>query len=309
MLRTTGWIRIALVLGIYLAVVFFSWDFVKQTDLQAVRQSTMIWQWLLAATLVELANRFLFAVAWVLLLAALVPRKFLQLRKLFGIFAMSWIARYLPGSGTWMLARVLLADNTGVRRRDLGVATATEAMIQIATLTLLGSVVMSAGGLLPSSIELDQWVLWAIVLGASLSLYPKFLSATSRTVARLLRRPKIAIKQPIPALRILQVALVFLATSVLSSCGVFFTALAIAPELGPHWLQVVFVATLSSLASILAFFAPAGLGVREAVLIFGLAPITGGSTAVLVAVLHRGMSLVWDLVFLLLTRMSNSDQK
>ena len=309
MLRTTGWIRIALVLGIFLAVVIFSWDFLKQTDLQALLRSKPIWQWLLAATLVELANRFLFAVAWVLLLAALIPREFLQLRKLFGIFAMSWIARYLPGSGTWMVARVLLADNTGVRRRDLSVATATEAMIQFATLTLLGSVVMSAGGLLPSWIELDPWVLWAIVLVALLALYPNFISAASRALSQVLRRPSIAIEQPIPALRILQVALVFLATSVLSSCGVFFTALAIAPDLGPHWLQVVFVATLSSLASILAFFAPAGLGVREAVLIFGLAPITGGSTAVLVAVLHRGMSLVWDLVFLLITRVSNSDQK
>jgi uncharacterized membrane protein YbhN (UPF0104 family) len=42
--------------------------------------------------------------------------------------------------------------------------------------------------------------------------------------------------------------------------------------------------------------APGGLGVRESAITLGLAPILGGSTGLAVALLHRGVSVLGDVI-------------
>ncbi|HEY8943084.1 MAG TPA: hypothetical protein VIM73_02430, partial [Polyangiaceae bacterium] len=59
-------------------------------------------------------------------------------------------------------------------------------------------------------------------------------------------------------------------------------------------LSVVAFVPLANVLGFMALAAPAGVGVREAVLIYGLAPVLGGPGALAFAVLSRVLSLISD---------------
>ena len=73
------------------------------------------------------------------------------------------------------------------------------------------------------------------------------------------------------------------------------------PHSGPTLLYVISLLAAANVAGILAFFAPAGLGVREAVLVAGLAPYLSAGDALGIAAILRVLTLLADLIFVSLT--------
>ncbi|MBN2196416.1 MAG: flippase-like domain-containing protein [Polyangiaceae bacterium] len=65
---------------------------------------------------------------------------------------------------------------------------------------------------------------------------------------------------------------------------------------------------LGSVLGFLAAFAPAGLGIREAVFAAGLAPVIGSAPAVAAAILSRALSITADVVAWALARMARGIQ-
>ena len=81
----------------------------------------------------------------------------------------------------------------------------------------------------------------------------------------------------------------------LSSLAIYFCVLSFSVQIGFN--QVLLITTLSFLAGIAAFFMPAGIGAREAVLVFMLAPYCSTVTAVTIASVHRLITIALDLSF------------
>ena len=81
----------------------------------------------------------------------------------------------------------------------------------------------------------------------------------------------------------------------LSSLAVYFCVLSFSVNIG--FDQVLLFTTLSFLAGFAVLFLPAGIGAREAVLVFLLAPYCGTVTALTIASVHRLITIVLDLSF------------
>ena len=85
--------------------------------------------------------------------------------------------------------------------------------------------------------------------------------------------------------------MLFVVSSLLSGLALYFVALSVAPELGISDLMFVLAASnLASAVSMVAVFAPAGVGVREAIQIAALLFVMSPEQAVAATLLMRLLS-------------------
>ena len=94
-------------------------------------------------------------------------------------------------------------------------------------------------------------------------------------------------------LTLLLIALRFL----ILGLGVWCIARAMGPLSVLHWPWMVSVAVCASIIGFLAFFAPAGIGVREGIYLLLLGDVLGQSMAALLAVVLRLIQTVLELLY------------
>ena len=95
----------------------------------------------------------------------------------------------------------------------------------------------------------------------------------------------------------------YTAGTVLSSLSLFFIAKAVYPDLGyDQILFVMGVGTLSGAISMLAVFAPGGIGVREGIQLVLLSLIMPTEIALIITVVTRLWSVAVDLLFFAISR-------
>ena len=223
-------------------------------------------------------------------------------------FARSWLARYLPGKVWAYGARMVYTDSDVTPRRIVSSSLVDEFAFVVGSATALG---------------LGLWV-WAAagpavgasVLAAGLAAVVIAVSRLDQLVALVLRFMARAI--PVrwrnaaeemqraaddPGLGLKSSALFttgYLLTNFLLS-GAFVLMVTSLSDIA--WDDFTILAAGYSLAAVLgivAFFAPAGLGVREGVLVGFLTPVVGGPVAASLVVLVRLVTVVSDVAFLAL---------
>ena len=92
-------------------------------------------------------------------------------------------------------------------------------------------------------------------------------------------------------------------SSIISGLAFYFVALAVSPELSVNELLFVLAASnLASAVSMVAVFAPAGVGVREAIQIAALLFVMSPEQALAATLLMRLLSILWDGLFLGITK-------
>ena len=82
----------------------------------------------------------------------------------------------------------------------------------------------------------------------------------------------------------------------LSACGFIFFARAFVPFAPAEAPTLIASFALAQVTGLLAVFAPAGLGVRENVLLFGLSPIVGAGPAIVVTLSCRLWQTALELI-------------
>jgi glycosyltransferase 2 family protein len=203
----------------------------------------------------------------------------------------SQMARYTPGKVGLAVVRIAGAEAVGVSRRLMGSALFFEVISWCATGVLVGGAVLfSLSGVLGVSEQVAQGAsLLALgslfVLGLLVSLdrtrYPGRLQVLWSEGDGPL------VPWLVPVLHTLH----FLIWVV---CGAL-VSLAVGAS-----FQVAFMAggllCVAIVAGFLAFLAPAGAGVREAILAAGLTPLLGPTTSVAVGLLARAASLLSDVL-------------
>jgi uncharacterized membrane protein YbhN (UPF0104 family) len=153
----------------------------------------------------------------------------------------------------------------------------------------------------PSIEALGWWVIPALVLAALIglvSVYPPIFNRVLKLGYRRVRSADIDAESLPNVATIARGLVAFSVTSLLSGMQVFCIASAIDPQLSlTNLFFVIGVSNLFSAASMLAVFAPAGLGVQELMAIF-LAFVISPAAAALTVVLLRLFSIVMDVLFL-----------
>lgn len=205
------------------------------------------------------------------------------------IFFIGQLTKYVPGSVWPVLAQMELAADRGVPR-DRSVLSA---LLSYATMTCTGAVVavvtlpFAAGG----SFGHYFWVLFAIPLAAVL-LSPPVLNRLFALLLRVLRRPPL---EHVLSIRGLSLTMSWALAG--WACNGFMTYILLR-QLAGHSSGALLASVggyaLSWVAGFVAVFAPAGAGVREAVMVAALSSRTTAATALTIALVTRALAVLSD---------------
>lgn len=232
---------------------------------------------------------------WRVLMADLGSR--LHIAPASGVFFVGQLGKYLPGSVWSVVVQADMAHKLGIPRRR----TAVVGLITIALSALCGMV----AGLpaLPALVtrgeaQLPWWFLVLVIGGLLVGLWPPVLNRAISTLFRLLRREPLEhdLSLPAVALSTMWFTLSWLAGG--ASIWVMATSLAQEGTDARH-LAVVSISgyLLAAGIGMFSFVVPAGVGVRDGVLVLLLAtsmPIVAATAVVVVA---RFYSVVADVAW------------
>jgi uncharacterized membrane protein YbhN (UPF0104 family) len=275
--------RVAIVIAVVVAVAYSAaneWGAVSKT----IR--SLSWQSLVIAISAVVAGMFSTVKVWQHLLAALGTN--LAYRRAVQINLVGQLGKYLPGSVWSFLLQVELG-----RRYQVPRARAMVTLILSAGLAIATALTVSVFAVEPL---LGKWgnAAWLLALGplALLMLVPRVLTWISNNLLRLMRRPKL--DQPI-VVRHLPWALGW---SIFSWLLFGVSIWGLVSSLGElsfrNYLLVTGVFALAMAAGFVAFVLPSGVGVREAVIVAGLAPLLPTGPALAFALASRLIFTVAD---------------
>lgn len=206
------------------------------------------------------------------------------------VYMDSQMARYTPGKVALPAVRIAGAESLGVEPRVMAATLAGELLSWLGAGTLIGATVI--GLLLPKQQFSMELVLAARLsaVGALLGLALLVLVDRKRLPDALLKLVGASGQGPLLPLSVPLLHLAHFLTWTL--CGALLSR-----AVGADWLSGFLTGGLlcaGIVIGFLAFLAPAGAGVREAVLVVGVSPLIGTSAAVAVGILARMVSLVSD---------------
>jgi uncharacterized membrane protein YbhN (UPF0104 family) len=305
--RTKVVLKRAIPIVFYTLLVGFLAYYITTIDWSVLTGIDVNWWLVAAATLVSLSFRYWGVMIWFFLLKRLgatgLRGRYLSLTF---IYAKSWLGRYIPGAATWIVGKVYFASQHGVSRGRLAVSGLLEGALQIvATLGLAIGVL-----LIDSRTQgFGPWftVLLVVALAACVAaIVPQVFEFLLNIALRIFRRPKVDRAIMPSGSTIVWSALMYLGGSVIAGVSYYLISAALYPAIEPA--DVIFIVGATSLASavsMLAVFAPGGLGVREGVLALLLVLVVPAEIALVIVVVTRIWSVAVDGVFFVVAGASN----
>ncbi len=247
------------------------------------------WLTLLGSLVAVLAGLAATMQIWRVLLAALGSP--LTVRTAGRIFFIGQLGKYVPGSMWPVVVQMELAQSAKVPRSR----TATAAI-----LTLVASV---CAGLLAALVCLPflpadgtagmRWFFLAVpVLLAA--LHPRVVNAVVGSLLRLARRPPLP--HPLSATAVLAAMGWAVASWLLLGLHLWLLAIGLGASIGPALALAVGGFAFAWAAGFLIFFAPAGAGVREVLLLAVLTPVLSRGDATAAALVSRVLMTAGDLI-------------
>lgn len=291
-LRSSPWVRLAL----FLVVCVCAGLALRANWEQARDAAAVLPLWVLpAAVLAGMAGLTAQMLAWRALLAGMGSP--LPLRTAARVMFVGQLGKYLPGSVWAFVAQVELARDWNVPRTRGAAATLLAVGVTVAT-----GLAVAAVALPLSSAEAARRWWWALALAPLLlaALHPRVVGWGIRLAARPFARfREVAEAGPLDVRGRSMAATVgwTLVAWVPLGLHVWLLTWAVGGEalrsLGP----AVGAYALAWTLGLLVVFAPAGLGVREAVLVVALSPVVDAGAALVVAVLSRLVMTVADVAW------------
>jgi len=282
----------------YAALLVGAFFYLRNIHWSEVHFDQLNWWWVGLAAGLALVQRYWYSFIWMFLLKRL-GAKIAHLRlELAAVYAKSWLGRYIPGGVTWILGKIYFANKLGVSATKLGVSSFLEGVLQIISI-LISAVILLAFD--PNIQAIGWWVIPALILAALIgliSVYPAVFNRVLQFGYRKMRKTDIETESLPDVATIARGLVAFSVTSVLSGLQVFCIAAAITPAMTlDHVFFVIGISNFFSAASMLAVFAPAGLGIQEMMAVF-LAFVISPAAAALTVVLLRLFSIIMDVLFL-----------
>jgi glycosyltransferase 2 family protein len=250
------------------------------------------WPALAAAMAVQSVAMVVWAWAFYLLLSRLArpPRATTT-------FAVAWVSRlgrYVPGKVASVLGAAWLMRSRGVGLASVLGASVLQQSLWV-VLGLLSALPLTLWEPVRRAFPL-AWLGCAIVgVVGILCLHPRVFLALANRLLKRLRIEPLAMTQGVRLYAAPAVAV--LTGTVLAGVSLWLTALALVP-IGADLLPLcIATGALSAVMGYLALFAPAGLGVREGILLVILTPILGPGPAAMTTLLVRITQTLTEVAF------------
>lgn len=215
----------------------------------------------------------------------------------FRISAMAWMGRYIPGKVWSVAGKAYLSARDKQLVPTIGMAVVVEVLwFQIGGILIAGTMlVASKSAFIQGS---NQFILTGLLIAGIAACHPGIFFRAANFVLELLHRPKLERK---PRYRVMLLVMAGnMATFLLWATGFFILA---GSFYDAGFSQFPVIAGVFAAAWVLGFFmllVPAGIGVRESILAFGLSGLLPSDAAVISLVLTSRilMTLIELLCFL-----------
>lgn len=279
-------VRIGFLVLVLVAAVY--WVYRKRHEMADALSRVSFWP-VLGAIALSAAGAWSGVPAWRSLLAGLgSPLTLAQSQR---VFLLGQLGKYIPG-GVWsVVAQATMARDYQVPRTRSATASLMSILLSVVTAATLGGILLATSG---RAVLGAYW--WAVLLFLPLLVlvHPGMLVAVGRLAARVTKRDIVIDR--IPERRLLQATGWLTAGQVLNGLQLYVLAASIAPT-APPLLLAIGLLGFASAAGLVIVFAPAGAGIREVILVFGLTPYMTAGEALLVVLLSRLVMTVVDFLW------------
>lgn len=291
------WVFYGLLL-VFLVLYLRSIDYSKLADI------SISWPFVLIATAFALAFRYWGAYIWVVLLRSLGAANVRLNRTLIYIYAKSWLGRYIPGTAPWILGKIYFASQQGISKNKLAVSSLLEGALQIIVQFLFALALLAFDPRLDIISGQIKLLILVAIVGCVVALVPAVFNKLVGSAYQLIKKKPFAREHYASGRTIGKGFTLYIVGALLSSLSLFFIAKAVYPALGyDQLLFVMGVGTLSGAVSMVAIFAPSGIGVREGIQLALLSLIMPTEYALVITVVTRVWSVGVDIVFFILSNL------
>lgn len=292
------WLRRSIPITFYGLFVVFLYLYLRSVDLSKLQHLDISLVYLLVASVLALAARFWGACIWFMILRNLGANIARAKIQLVYVYAKSWMGRYIPGTAPWILGKIYFASQHGISRNKLAVSSLLEGGLQIVVTMVLAFLLFIFDKRLDVINGSIKIAMTAVILAGVISLIPAIFNTILGLAYRILRKKMLADEHLATNKTVLTASALYVIYTVISGLSLFFIAKAVYPALAYHNLPfVVGVTSLAASVSMLALFAPSGLGVREGIQLILLDIIMPRELALVITVVSRLWSVVVDLTF------------
>jgi hypothetical protein len=290
--------RAVVSVALWIAIVYFFVLVLRQVDWHAVASHRLNVPLALLVLAIGTASRFLLPVVWATVLSSL-EGKPMRPRVLLWPYAESWMARYLPGKVAFIGTRVLAANRYGYSMVNAIISGGVEVVMQIVFVTMLSVLLLGLGVRSTLPFNVLPVVALAVALGLLISppvlrrlvdLYLHFQNTTDASVSYLSWSA------------ISRAALVLSTMYVVQSTYSILLAQSLGMTVEGHRLVFLGAIFVSTIAGIVAFFAPGGIGVRELVFVQLLQVWFPKDQLVSFAIFWRLAETLMDLLFVMIAK-------
>lgn len=288
--------KIALAAVFYALLVVFLARYLRGTDWGQLGRLEFSPWYLLAAVPLSVASRMLQPVAWRILIRSYGdhPPPYAQITR---VYATSWLGRYIPGKVAGIGAKVLFGREYGMRASTLAATSVAEAALQLTTALALAFVLIALWG--DALVLSDDVRLLALIAlsGLVTLLAPPVFNRVTHWARGLMKVAPGDVGR-VSLVTLLSAGAVYVLIHAMSGPPIYFVLKSMYPAVAASLMPeltaaVLFAGTLGTFA----IFTPAGLGVREGILIVLLGVLIPRSVAVAGVLVLRLWSIAMDLLY------------
>ena len=291
----------ALTFCFYVLVVVFVFLYFKDIEWDVLLKVEFNWGMQLGSFLLRMAGLVILPPAWGVLLKSFGDR--LSSKKLYSIYAQSWIGRYIPGKVAWLGGKIYFAVEEGVDKGTAIISSFLDSMLQVIASLLVAAIFFIIVGPLPNMDGNHVLLTYGITVALLICLIPAVFNRVVGLVHRVLKKKSIPTKYHMGGKDIVKSTAIVTVGKVLSGVAVSLLAVAVYPQL--TFSEFIFVIAVNSSATaigMVALFAPAGLGVKEGLQMVMLSAVLPREMVLVVITMASLQSIVVDVVFYLAAR-------
>lgn len=283
----------------YALLIVFLVLYLRSVDFSKLAHLRLNWWYLVLASVLGLLKNYLGTFTWFVILRSLGARDLHLQKPLIYVYAKAWMGRYIPGTAPWILGKIYFASQHGVSKQKLAVSSLLEGGLQIVTMLVFSLALLAFDKRLDVLGGGFKALMLAVAVAGMITVAPPIYNRIVGLAYKALRKKTIDPENRATNRTILQGASLYLVDALINGLSLFFIAKAVDPSLAYH--NIVFAmgaASLAGAASMLAIFAPSGLGVREGIQLVLFSLIMPRELALAVTIVTRLWSVGIDFAFL-----------
>jgi hypothetical protein len=292
-------------LSFFVLIIIFLYIYLKSIDYSKLSELTLNFPLLLLSTLIAISFRYWGVFIWRVILIQLGSTSLPHFSILSTTYSKAWMGRYIPGTITWIAAKIYLANALGISKSRLTVSSLLEGVVQIVALMVVSMFLLGLDSRLNVISDTIKLALICIAILCLIILNPMIFNALIRKAYLIIKK-----QEPGPDLKINGIAtfqsfILYSIGAFLSGSSFFLLVKSVDPSISSNlYLYLVGTYNLSGAIGMATPLLPSGIGVRDGVLFVLLSIVLPGEIAVVLTILSRLWSAAVDVLFYICTVVS-----